>query len=110
MICSYAGLFISIWHTRRATPLAAVDMDFALRFFFIVLTNLMCWAPVYVLRLMVLFKYPVPGANNLILSFDFFCYHFLSTVEDLIFLRSMLARETKLQMDQDINIQFVLFV
>ena len=61
VICTYAGLFISIWHTRRATPLAAVDMDFVLRFFFIVLTNLMCWAPVYVLRLLVLFKYPVPG-------------------------------------------------
>ena len=56
------GLFVSIKRTRGQTPLANPnDMDFVLRFFFIVLTNIMCWAPVYVLRLLVLLKYPVPG-------------------------------------------------
>ena len=66
VVCTYTGLFISIRHTRCATPLALRDMDFALRFFFIVLVNCLCWAPVYVLRLMVLLKYHVPG--NLFIS------------------------------------------
>ena len=62
VICTYMGLFVSIKRTRGQTPLANPnDMDFVLRFFFIVLTNIMCWAPVYVLRLLVLLKYPVPG-------------------------------------------------
>ncbi|EFX72488.1 hypothetical protein DAPPUDRAFT_290667 [Daphnia pulex] len=61
VICTYVGLFVSIRRTRGQTPLANPnDMDFVLRFFFIVLTNIMCWAPVYVLRLLVLLKYPVP--------------------------------------------------
>ena len=71
VICTYTGLFVSIRHTRCATPLAVRDMDFALRFFFIVLTNCLCWAPVYVLRLMVLLKYSVPGPYIPIFSLVF---------------------------------------
>lgn len=41
MICTYVGLFVSIRRTRGSTPLANPnDMDFVLRFFFIVLTNI----------------------------------------------------------------------
>ena len=70
MICTYLGLFVSIRRTRGQTPLANPnDMDFVFRFFFIVLTNIMCWAPVYVLRLLVLLKYPVPGITLLAIHF-----------------------------------------
>lgn len=95
VICTYVGLFVSIRRTRGQTPLANPnDMDFVLRFFFIVLTNIvspssartyseiysphvilyrqMCWAPVYVLRLLVLLKYPVPGKSESC-SCWFFC-------------------------------------
>lgn len=41
VICTYVGLFVSIRRTRGSTPLANPnDMDFVLRFFFIVLTNI----------------------------------------------------------------------
>lgn len=82
VICTYLGLFVSIKHTRGQTPLANPndkEMDFVLRFFFIVLTNIMCWAPVYVLRLLVLLKYPVPGwffQSSLLMIFSFLKIHY----------------------------------
>ncbi|XP_047351478.1 relaxin receptor 1 isoform X3 [Vespa velutina] len=57
----YAGMFASIWKTRHATPLSVGDMEFALRFFLIVLTDATCWAPIIVLKILAMMKYPVPA-------------------------------------------------
>ncbi|KAK6636889.1 hypothetical protein RUM43_010553 [Polyplax serrata] len=48
----YTGMFWSIWRTRHATTLNVGDFEFAIRFFFIVLTNTVCWAPVIVLKVL----------------------------------------------------------
>uniref|UniRef100_A0A0C9Q989 RXFP1 protein n=1 Tax=Fopius arisanus TaxID=64838 RepID=A0A0C9Q989_9HYME len=56
----YAGMFASIWRTRHNTPLFVGDSEFALRFFFIVLTDAACWAPIIVLKILAFLKYPVP--------------------------------------------------
>ncbi|XP_011494044.1 PREDICTED: relaxin receptor 1-like [Ceratosolen solmsi marchali] len=55
----YTGMFVSIWRTRHATPLSVVDSEFALRFFLIVLTDSVCWAPIIVLKILALAEYPV---------------------------------------------------
>ncbi|XP_043491943.1 relaxin receptor 1-like [Polistes fuscatus] len=57
----YVGMFASIWRTRHATPLSAGDMEFALRFFLIVLTDATCWAPIIILNILAMMKYPVPA-------------------------------------------------
>ncbi|KAL2727151.1 relaxin receptor 1 isoform X1 [Vespula squamosa] len=57
----YAGMFASVWKTRHATPLSVGDMEFALRFFLIVLTDATCWAPIIVLKILAMMKYPVPA-------------------------------------------------
>ncbi|KAI4480633.1 hypothetical protein M0804_010186 [Polistes exclamans] len=57
----YVGMFASIWRTRHATPLSAGDMEFALRFFLIVLTDATCWAPIIILKILAMMKYPVPA-------------------------------------------------
>ncbi|XP_015113495.1 relaxin receptor 1 [Diachasma alloeum] len=56
----YAGMFASIWRTRHNTPLFVGDSEFALRFFFIVLTDAACWAPIIALKILAFLKYPVP--------------------------------------------------
>ncbi|KAG7161905.1 Relaxin receptor 1-like 1, partial [Homarus americanus] len=43
---SYTGLFFNIRVTRLSTPLSNDEMNFALRFFFIVVTNCLCWLPI----------------------------------------------------------------
>jgi hypothetical protein len=55
----YTGMFVSIWRTRHATPLSVVDSEFALRFFLIVLTDAVCWAPIILLKILALAEYPV---------------------------------------------------
>ncbi|XP_052120785.1 relaxin receptor 2-like isoform X2 [Frankliniella occidentalis] len=50
----YLGMFLSIVRTRRATPLAVGDVDVAKRFFFIVLTDACCWAPIAVMKVLAL--------------------------------------------------------
>ncbi|KAI4501344.1 hypothetical protein M0802_003717 [Mischocyttarus mexicanus] len=59
----YVGMFASIWRTRHATPLSAGDMEFALRFFLIVLTDATCWAPIIILKILAMMKYPVPESQ-----------------------------------------------
>ncbi|OXU18362.1 hypothetical protein TSAR_016838 [Trichomalopsis sarcophagae] len=59
IIYVYVGMFISIWRTRHSTPLSVGDSEFALRFFLIVLTDIVCWAPIIVLKIMALAEYPV---------------------------------------------------
>lgn len=61
MAALYSALLYSIWRTRRATPLAVLDCEFAIRFFFIVLTNATCWAPIIVLKFMVFFSQNIIG-------------------------------------------------
>lgn len=43
---AYTGLFFNIRGTRLSTPLSSDEMNFALRFFFIVVTNCLCWLPI----------------------------------------------------------------
>nr|XP_045595260.1 relaxin receptor 1-like [Procambarus clarkii] len=43
---AYTGLFINIRETRMCTSLSSDEMTFALRFFFIVVTNCLCWLPI----------------------------------------------------------------
>lgn len=61
MATLYSGLLFSIWKTRRATPLAVLDCEFAIRFFFIVLTNATCWAPIIILKVLAMFREQIRG-------------------------------------------------
>ncbi|KAJ8678751.1 hypothetical protein QAD02_014538, partial [Eretmocerus hayati] len=66
----YTGMFASIWRTRHATPLSVLDSEFALRFFLIVLTDAICWAPIIILKIMALAKYPVnPDLHSWVVIF-----------------------------------------
>lgn len=58
---AYAGMFASIWKTRHACSLSVGDSEFALRFFLIVLTDAACWAPIIILKIRAMMKYPIPG-------------------------------------------------
>ncbi|XP_049303924.1 relaxin receptor 2 [Bactrocera dorsalis] len=55
----YTALLISIWRTRKATPLSLLDCEFAVRFFFIVLTDVLCWAPIIAMKIWVFFNYNI---------------------------------------------------
>ncbi|KAG4074711.1 hypothetical protein HA402_008809 [Bradysia odoriphaga] len=60
----YTALFCSIWRTRRNTPLgslAILDCEFAIRFFFIVLTDCTCWAPIMVMKVLAFFSHSISG-------------------------------------------------
>ncbi|XP_017759603.1 PREDICTED: relaxin receptor 1 [Eufriesea mexicana] len=58
---AYAGMFVSIWKTRHACSLSVGDSEFALRFFLIVLTDAACWAPIIILKIRAMMKYPIPA-------------------------------------------------
>ncbi|XP_061389196.1 relaxin receptor 2 [Musca vetustissima] len=55
----YTALLVSIWRTRKATPLSLLDCEFAVRFFFIVLTDALCWAPIIIAKIWVFFNYNI---------------------------------------------------
>lgn len=55
----YTALLISIWRTRSATPLSLLDCEFAIRFFFIVLTDVLCWAPIIAMKIWVFYQYSI---------------------------------------------------
>jgi len=55
----YALMFISVRKTRNAARISAGDYDFAVRFFFIVLANILCWLPIIILKFAALRKYHV---------------------------------------------------
>jgi len=59
----YTALFLSIRRTRHATPLAPNEIEIAVRFFFIVFTDCLCWMPTILLKIMSLFNVYVPGTN-----------------------------------------------
>ncbi|XP_042890029.1 relaxin receptor 1-like [Penaeus japonicus] len=50
ILLSYLGMFVSIRTTRASTPLSLGDREFAIRFFFIVVTDCLCWIPIIVLK------------------------------------------------------------
>jgi hypothetical protein len=41
----YTALFVSIRRTKTATPLAPNEIEMAVRFFFIVFSDCLCWMP-----------------------------------------------------------------
>nr|CAD7438264.1 unnamed protein product [Timema bartmani] len=56
----YIGMFASICYTRKNTPITNLgDMEFAVRFFFIVLTDAGCWAPIIVLKLLAIERFDI---------------------------------------------------
>lgn len=61
MVIVYSAMFISILKTRTATSINLGESEFALRFFLIVLTDAMCWAPITVIKILALFRIPIPG-------------------------------------------------
>ncbi|CAL4180943.1 unnamed protein product, partial [Meganyctiphanes norvegica] len=66
ILMSYLGMFLSIQNTRAATPMCLGDREFALRFFFIVLTDCICWTPIIILRILAL--------SDVVISPDFYAY------------------------------------
>ncbi|KAK9305298.1 hypothetical protein QLX08_003651 [Tetragonisca angustula] len=56
---AYAAMFVSIWRTRHACSLSVGDSEFALRFFLIVLTDAACWAPIIILKIRAMMRYPI---------------------------------------------------
>ncbi|KAG5681219.1 hypothetical protein PVAND_010673 [Polypedilum vanderplanki] len=57
----YTILLFSIYRTRRATSLNYFDCEVAIRFFFIVLTDISCWAPIILMKLFVLYDIEISG-------------------------------------------------
>ncbi|KAL1492712.1 hypothetical protein ABEB36_010928 [Hypothenemus hampei] len=56
---TYARMFINIKNTRKATSVTLNDGQFALRFFFIVFTNVACWLPIILAKMLVYFTVEV---------------------------------------------------
>lgn len=59
----YALMFISIWKTRQAARIPVDDLNFAVRFFFIVLANVFCWLPIIILKIAALRKFHISSIN-----------------------------------------------
>lgn len=57
----YTALLVSIYRTRKATPLAVLDCEFAIRFFFIVLTDATCWIPIIICKLLAFMSFRISG-------------------------------------------------
>ena len=57
----YTALFLSIRRTRTATPLAPNEIEIAVRFFFIVFTDCLCWMPTILLKIMALSNVYIPS-------------------------------------------------
>ncbi|XP_049846728.1 relaxin receptor 1 [Schistocerca gregaria] len=62
MAALYTGMFISIVRTRHATPVSMQgELEFAARFFFIVVTDAACWAPLITFRALAMFSFHIPS-------------------------------------------------
>ena len=61
IVLVYSLLFLSIRRTRHATPLAPNEIEIAIRFFFIVFTDCLCWMPTIILKILALSKIYIPG-------------------------------------------------
>lgn len=49
---TYSAMFINIRNTRKASAQPNSEANFAIRFFFIVLTDACCWIPIIILKLL----------------------------------------------------------
>lgn len=58
-------MFISIWKTRNATNLPANDYHFAIRFFFIVFTDVTCWLPIVTIKAVAFLGVGISGTSFL---------------------------------------------
>ena len=70
--CIYClGMFLSIRKTRRAAAQCGIkgDMAYAKRFFFIILTDSLCWLPIALLKIMSLCNYIISGESNKYMRF-----------------------------------------
>lgn len=65
IVVFYSALLVSICRTRRATPLCVLDCEFAVRFFFIVLTDIICWTPIIIVKIWVFFNYSISGMKSI---------------------------------------------
>lgn len=57
----YTALLFSIYKTRRAASVMISDYEFAIRFFFIVLTDSCCWVPIITLKFLAFSNVDVSG-------------------------------------------------
>lgn len=57
----YTALLFSIYKTRRAASVEVSDYEFAIRFFFIVLTDSCCWVPIITLKFLAFSNVDVSG-------------------------------------------------
>ncbi|XP_054290596.1 relaxin receptor 1-like, partial [Macrosteles quadrilineatus] len=62
MVIVYSAMFHSIVKTRTATTISLGDSEFAVRFFLIVLTDALCWAPITVIKILALCRVHIPGS------------------------------------------------
>lgn len=69
IIVLYGALLYSIWRTRKATEVANFDFDFAIRFFFIVFADGICWVPIMLSKMLVLFSFEISGKRSAINNF-----------------------------------------
>ena len=61
IVLVYTLLFRSIRRTQHATPLAPNEVEIAVRFFFIVFTDCLCWMPTILLKILALSDVFIPG-------------------------------------------------
>jgi len=61
IVAVYTSLFVSIRRTRNATSLVTNEIEIAVRFFFIVLTDCLCWLPTVVLKILALSDVHIPA-------------------------------------------------
>ncbi|XP_055375347.1 relaxin receptor 2 [Condylostylus longicornis] len=55
----YTALLLSILKTRKQAPCSILDCEFAIRFFFIVLTDVTCWAPIIFMKIKVFLTFEI---------------------------------------------------
>lgn len=65
----YSMLMVSILRTRRAAEVSQFDFEFAIRFFFIVFTDALCWTPIVLTKLCAFGGMEVSGMAYKVLLF-----------------------------------------
>lgn len=65
----YSMLMVSILRTRRAAEVSQFDFEFAIRFFFIVFTDALCWTPIVLTKLCAFGGMEVSGMAYKVLFF-----------------------------------------
>lgn len=70
----YALMFISVRKTRQAARISTGDFDFAVRFFFIVLANCICWLPIIILKFAALKKIHISSIKLFFYTNQYKCF------------------------------------